>query len=249
MRRRLWLFAPVLVLTVTGTALLGLSVAVAMPGSAAAPPFDEGSVIRSSFVIGRGIQAGNVPDEVTANYWMLVGADGEEKSMKATLTDETGALTQEGIRHRADGNASTYVRETGEVINTERPQGLSVVMWSQDSVKRELLDEGFELIGETVIAGVPAQVFEQKTDSHETPSGELFEVSGIDPKQVTGVVRRVYVGSQPFGVDLGEEGGYLLENGSEFIPYYRRVTAWEVLNEAPAGTFEWSPSVAGEVTR
>ena len=73
---------------------------------------------------------------------------------------------------------------------------------------------------------------------------ELFAGTGIDPSEVTTAVRRVFIASDPFGVDLGEEMSLVLSDGTEFTPYYRKVVSWETTTEAPSGMFDWSPEVS-----
>lgn len=245
-----WKAALVAVVALGTTALLGLNMVTASSGVANSSQISQGTVVRSSFVVGKGVATDGTVGEITTDYWLRVGPQGQEESLRATLKDSEGAVLQDGIRHRSDGISETYFYDSDEVVQTQRPQSVDAVMWSEDSIANELLRNGFALIGETQIAGLTANIFEQTTDIQNETSSELFLAAGIDPKLVTHAVRRVYIGADPFGVDLGEEAGYVLSDGSEFIPYYRRITTWQIVNsDVSAGLFEWSPSAAREAIR
>ena len=245
-----WKAALVAAIGIGSVAVLGMNVAAAMSGAESEATFSEGTVIRSSFVIGRGVTENGTPDEVTTESWLKVGPQGEEESLRETVRNASDSVLQDAIRRRVDSKSETYLADIGETVTSARPESVRAVMWSEDSVANELLRNGFELTGQTQLAGLTANVFEQATDIEGELPEALLQAAGIDPQLVAGVVRRVYIGADPFGTDLGEEAGYVLSDGAEFTPYYRRITAWEIVNsEVPAGLFEWSPSVAREAVR
>ncbi len=245
-----WVVGFIATVTIGSAALVGLNAAIASSGDAGSPRLEEGSVIRSAFVVGRGLNENGAPDEVFAENWLKVGAGDDEDSLRATVTDSAGTVLQDGIRSKESGESETFVRDTGEVLRAARPSEISALMWSESSIANALLKEGFELVEEIQVVGIQASVFEQRAGLVGEMPEELFQTAGLDQAAATGIVRRVFVGTDPFGVDLGEEAGYLLSDGTEFIPYYRRITTWEVVNsEASARVFEWSPSAAGEVIR
>lgn len=239
-RNRLRLLAVVVAVGVTAAVLVGVGAVRAATHQGGAS-LAAGNVIESSFVIGRGPSV----EEITAQYWALVGQGGEEEALRARLVSLDGAVLQDGVRRRADGYGATYHADTGEVVRTPRSPNSPVLMWTPDSVKRGLLDGGYELVESTARAGVPTLAYEKRSPATGRPPFELLEVAGISSDDIVATVRRVFVGSEPFGVDLGEEAGYVLSDGTEFIPYYRRIATWEVLDGAPAGVFDWSPPGAG----
>lgn len=96
---------------------------------------------------------------------------------------------------------------------------------------------------------MPALVNEKREALSEQSHYVLFLAAGLRVDDITGVVRRVFVGSEPFGVDLGEESGYVFSDSSEFLPYNRRSIVWEALDEAPPGAVEWSSSTAEGVSQ
>lgn len=69
----MWLLS-LIAITVVGTVTaLGIGAAHAADGSEQSPAFDEGTVLRSSFLISRGIDTDGEIEEVTADYWLRVG--------------------------------------------------------------------------------------------------------------------------------------------------------------------------------
>lgn len=238
-RNRVWLLALFIIVTAMGAVVVGVnSVRAAQPG---AQPFGAGTVVESSFLIGRG----PLDEEITANYWVLVGQDREEEALRARLITRTGTVLQEGLRRRGDGYGVTHFAQTGDVVRTRRPPRASAAMWSPDSIRRELSDNGYELVESAPQAGLATLAYERRAPLLGSPPAELFAAGGIGLDDVVGTVRRVFIGNDPFGIDLGEEAGYVLSDGSEFIPYYRHITQWEILDRAPAGVFDWSPPAAG----
>jgi hypothetical protein len=138
--------------------------------------------------------------------------------------------------------AAADPRNPQELITTlPRPRSLPAVMWTASSVRQQLEAAGFRSAGDVTVAGLAGTRYEKREPFvyQATP--------GIDPRseypapvdQLRTAVRRAFVGRNPFGTDLGEEAGYEDHAGRFYPALYRRLTLYEVLDQAPADVFVW----------
>lgn len=210
--------------------------------------FRPGQVIHTVFLHSSGNPGALT--ESRQETWSLIGGDGNVWRSRVQVTDHLGRLEQEGFSD-AERDATVNVQllplgpwlpsvpgraREGPVIRlSPRPDPVRPVMWTAQAIREQLEARGLRAAGSVTVAGVPGTRYEAR---------EPVQVSAdvrypLAPAELRTTVRRVYVGRDPFGADLGEAHGYEDRQGRFHAAQYRRLVVYEVVDDAPGGTFEW----------
>lgn len=176
-------------------------------------------------------------------YWTLVGDNNTVSKLRVFLRDSTGRLLQDGFIDGDGTQVSTHFVSDGRTVSRRVPEAPSLLMWTQSEVQEKLLNQGFSLVGQTVIAGWPAEIYERVSPFALAPGESVDQYSLFrDFEGPTQSVQRVYIGTRPYGLDLGEEGFYRDSTGKTHLSFSRHVTTLEIVDQAdaPAGVFDWA---------
>ncbi|HXF52266.1 MAG TPA: hypothetical protein VNM43_11350 [Dehalococcoidia bacterium] len=235
---------------IVGLLVVGAAVFVAATGlvsfeSQTAAGFAPGQVIH------RALEYSTVSPETgelevkREEEWTLVGQNDTVSKLRVFLRDSEGRLLQDGFIDGARMQISTHFASDDRTVTRPAPQAPPVLMWTESKIQTQLLNEGFALRGEATVAGQAAKLYERVSAFSPAP-GESIDEYALFRQFVgpTNVVQRVYVGTQPFGLDMGEEAFYRDSKGTIYPAFSRRVTLFELVDQAdaPAGVFDWPPT-------
>jgi hypothetical protein len=206
---------------------------------------------------------------VRTESWQLIDAGGKIAFARTRTYDAAGRLESESAFEGAHMVAHHIVYGPPEHRWTASagPRAHEPLMWTEHSIQEQLLGRGFRVKGQAVIAGLSATVYERRQPflpglpPTPSPPTAAPTVAPVTPTQATAppipspvpavpqarlrtTVRRVYVGREPLGLDLGEETGHEDDAGTFHLAMYRKPLRYEVLRPeaVPADVFQWPPT-------
>ncbi|HEV2124858.1 MAG TPA: hypothetical protein VGW38_19085 [Chloroflexota bacterium] len=187
------------------------------------------------------------PEEVRTEHWKLIGEDRTIVHTRARSYDAAGRLETDSFGVTAERKAYHVYHDVNHGPQPRRfenqlgPRAPEPVMWTNASLQ-QLLSHGFRASGRVVVAGIAGTVYERrKPISQAAPTAQEQAVVPVPPSALRAFVHRVYVGHEPFGLDLGEEAGYEDLHGQLHPVFYRKLVLHEMLpaSEVPPDAFDW----------
>lgn len=229
-------------------------------------PIQAGDVVHKIEVITiRALPSPSMPSYVTLDdngtysvvneYWSLVGDEGIVTKQFVRQVDSLGATTQEAFLDGAAQLRYNYTPSYGlpEAVKQATTDVLAIQpvktserepKWTAAAI-RDKERIGYELVGITTIAGIPAIILE-KREPMLVPPGISGPDAGLplgaEPKER---ITRWFIGQDPPGIELGFEDIVVDQVGNEHIIYASKTLKWELLDQDAVSTvLDWRPPAA-----